>query len=338
MKPEYSFVIPVFNRPDEVRELFQSMTTLEDSVVFEVILVEDGSVDTAASVVQDFAKRLDIIYLIKPNTGPGDSRNYGMSRARGHYYIILDSDCTLPKKYLMTIDGYVKRHQPDFFGGPDAAHQDFSVLQRGIDFAMTSFITTGGIRGHKKQVVRFEPRSFNMGLSSKAFKASGGFAHIHPGEDPDLTHRLWHLGFESQLISGAFVYHKRRLSWSKYARQVYKFGLARPILNKWHPAGAKWIFWLPGLWLIASLITLVIGLLGYWSFFVILMAYYAAVFISAGVMTKSISVAINATFAVWIQLYVYAFGFLRAHFLVSVLRQNPQRALPELFFKTAINE
>ena len=333
MKPQYSFIIPVFNRPEEIRELLHSMTALEGDYTFEVVVVEDGSTDSAQDVVVDFSEVLTLHYYAKANTGPGDSRNYGMSRAHGSYFIILDSDCLLPPHYLQAMDDYLKTHQPDFFGGPDAAHQDFTSLQRGIDFAMTSFLTTGGVRGHKKQLARFEPRSFNMGLSAQAFQASGGFGKIHPGEDPDLTHRLWQLGFESKLVTEAYVYHKRRVSWIKYAKQVYQFGLVRPILNRWHPTGAKWIFWLPSLWLIASLTAIFTALMSHSELLLLMGCYYGLVFFAALLAHKSIPIAFNALLATLIQFYAYCFGFLRSFTAIVLRGKTPEASFPKLFFK-----
>jgi len=231
MQLEFSFVIPVYNRPEETQELLESFLGLETDTNFEVVIVEDGSTIASKSIVDTFKNKLDISYYYKENSGPGDSRNYGMQKAKGNYFIILDSDCILPKQYLSEVEKGLKANYVDCFGGPDAAHQSFSNLQKAINFSMTSFITTGGIRGNKNSVDTFQPRSFNMGLSKKAFLESKGFGRIHPGEDPDLSIRLWNLGYKTTLISKAFVYHKRRISWSNFYKQVNKFGMVRPILN-----------------------------------------------------------------------------------------------------------
>jgi len=195
MQLKYSFIIPVYNRPEEIRELLQSMSSLEFSRPFEIIIIEDGSTVPAKTVVEQYNDLLNINYLSKENSGPGDSRNYGMNRAQGDYFLILDSDVILPQEYLKEVDKFLSVNFFDFFGGPDGAHPNFSDLQKAINYSMTSLFTTGGIRGNKNAVGRFQPRSFNMGLSKNAFEASGGFGTIHPGEDPDLTLRLWSLGF-----------------------------------------------------------------------------------------------------------------------------------------------
>ncbi len=224
MKLNFSFIVPVYNRPNEIDELLHSLSNLIGDIPFEVVIIEDGSTITSKAVVEKFITTLNISYYFKANSGPGDSRNFGMRKAKGNYFIILDSDCILPKQYLKKVLKSLTENFVDCFGGPDAAHKDFTTLQKAIDFSMTSFITTGGIRGSKHAVNRFQPRSFNMGLSKAAFEASKGFGNIHPGEDPDLTIRLWQLGYQTKLIEDAFVYHKRRISWSKFYTQVYKFG------------------------------------------------------------------------------------------------------------------
>ena len=179
-----------------------------------------------------------------------------MQHAKGNYFIILDSDCILPENYLFEVEKSLKANYVDCFGGPDAAHESFSNFQKAINFSMTSFITTGGIRGNKKSVDTFQPRSFNMGISKEAFLASNGFGFIHPGEDPDLSIRLWNLGYKTKLIPEAFVYHKRRISWSKFYKQVNKFGLVRPILNVWHPSTKKITYWFPAVFSLGFIVSL----------------------------------------------------------------------------------
>lgn len=225
MKLNISFIIPVYNRPDEIEELLLSFVALKTNHKYEIVIVEDGSTKGSKQVAELFSEKLNISYYLKKNSGPGDSRNFGMKKAKGNYFIILDSDCILPSQYLDAVLESLNKEYVDCFGGPDAAYKKFSNLQKAINFAMTSFITTGGIRGNKNCVDRFQPRSFNMGISKEAFKKSKGFGRIHPGEDPDLSIRLWNLGYKTKLITEAFVYHKRRISWSKFYTQVNKFGL-----------------------------------------------------------------------------------------------------------------
>ena len=333
MQLQYSFIIPVYNRPDEIQELLESFEALKGDIPFEIVIVEDGSTKTSKEIVDTFNDKLNISYFFKENSGPGDSRNFGMQHAQGNYFIILDSDCILPSSYLVEADKSLKANFVDCFGGPDAAHDSFSNLQKAINFSMTSFITTGGIRGNKKSVDKFQPRSFNMGLSKKAFQDSKGFGRIHPGEDPDLSIRLWNLGYKTKLIPEAYVYHKRRISWSNFYKQVNKFGMVRPILNKWHPGTKKITYWFPTLFsigLIVSVLLFIIGfkwlLLGYGLYFII-------AFVLALLSTQSIVVSVLAISAILIQFFGYGYGFLKSTLAVSVLNKSPETHFPKLFFK-----
>src|SRR5690554_2723960 len=227
----FSFIVPVYNRPDEISELLQSLSLQDFDKPFEVVIVEDGSTESSEEIVDRFKDTLPITYLKKENSGPGSSRNYGMQRAKGNYFIILDSDCLVPPHYLSLVQNTLKTDFVDCYGGPDAAHPSFSNIQKAINYAMTSMLTTGGIRGNRMARDRFQPRSFNMGISRAAFERTEGFGNIHPGEDPDLTFRIWEAGFGTRLLTGAYVYHKRRIDWNKFFVQVKKFGMVRPILN-----------------------------------------------------------------------------------------------------------
>ena len=246
----------VYNRPEEIRELLESFCDLDSPKTFEIVIIEDGSSLDSRLIVENFQSQLNISYYFKENTGPGDSRNYGMKRANGHYFIILDSDCILPNQYLSEVISFLNQHYVDCFGGPDTARYNFSELQKAINFSMTSKITTGGVRGGDKEIQGYEPRSFNMGISKEAFNASGGFGNIHPGEDPDLSIRLKAIGYKLSLIPQAFVYHKRRLSLDSFFVQVYKFGQVRPILNKWHPQSKKIAYWFPLVFVLGLVLSL----------------------------------------------------------------------------------
>ena len=331
-KLSFSFIIPVYNRPNEIQELLQSFVGLQGGFDYEIVIVEDGSTQTAQDIVYSFKEQLNISYLYKANTGPGDSRNYGMKHAKGNYYIILDSDVILPNDYMIEVNKYLNRNFVDCFGGPDTAHSSFSSLQKAINFVMTSFITTGGIRGSKKQLEDFQPRSFNMGLSKKAFEVSGGFGKIHPGEDPDLSLRLKKLGFKTALIPDAYVYHKRRISWSKFFNQVYKFGLVRPILNQWHPKSNKPIFWLPTLFALGLIISTVLNFIGFqWPLYVYGL-YLVVVFFESLITTRSVVVAFQSIFAILIQFFGYGLGFLRSFIAIRIFSKDPQQQYPQLFF------
>ncbi|MAZ26080.1 MAG: glycosyl transferase family 2 [Cytophagaceae bacterium] len=331
MNPFFSFIIPVYNRPGEVDELLMSFSRLDYDEDYEIVLVEDGSTIPSRPVVERYPQ-LPITYFEKANSGPGPSRNYGMARARGDYFIILDSDVLLPINYLLEVKKELQSKYVDFFGGPDAAHVSFSDLQKAIDFTMTSFLTTGGIRGGKSGIDKFQPRSFNMGISKKAFEATAGFGKIHPGEDPDLTFRLWKQGFESRLLPEAFVYHKRRINWKKFYQQVRKFGLVRPILNTWHPGTAKITYWFPSFFVIGLLVAVLLAALGLWIFMACYGMYMMVLWATALVKTKNIKTAFLSLAAVLVQFLGYGTAFLQSTIALQCFKKDPQEKFPHLFF------
>jgi glycosyltransferase involved in cell wall biosynthesis len=329
----FSFIVPVYNRPDEIEELLESLTKFTSNIPFEVVIIEDGSTIPCHNIIEKFSQLLTISYFFKPNSGPGDSRNFGMQNAKGDYFIILDSDCIIPSDYLTQVQKSLGLEYVDCFGGPDAASDSFSDIQKAINFTMTSFLTTGGIRGGSEKVDKFQPRSFNMGLSKKAFEASNGFGNIHPGEDPDLSIRLWNLGFKTKLIKNAFVYHKRRISWEKFQIQVNKFGKARPILNSWYPEYAKITFWFPSLFLIGFLFSVLLAFFSIYIFIALYVLYFWLLFMSSLLTNKSLKIALYSIWAAVIQFYGYGKGFLLSFYKVVLLKKQPQVAFPELFFK-----
>lgn len=334
MELKYSVIVPVYNRPDEIKELLDSIENQTFKKEFEILVVEDGSSISSAEVVSSFEARIkNLHYIFKENSGPGPSRNYAMQRATGNYFIILDSDCLLPSHYLEAVDDYLQENYVDCFGGSDAAADSFSDIQKAINYAMTSFFTTGGIRGNKNSLTRFEPRSFNMGISKKAFEATGGYGKIHPGEDPDLTIRLWKLGFKTAFIDEAFVYHKRRISWAKFRTQVSKFGQTRPILNHWHPQYKKWIHWLPLCFTIGLGLSVVGLFFGYWLGFFVYVSYFVLLFTDSYRQSKSLKITFLSLWAVLLQFTSYGMGFLRSTIYLTISKKHPEELFPHLFFK-----
>jgi len=329
----FSLIIPVYNRPDEVDELLESLSQQDYTDNFEVVIVEDGSALRCDDVVRKYAGKLHLSYSFKENSGPGDSRNFGMKKANGDYFIIFDSDCIIPKSYLTEVAKALKENYVDCFGGPDAALDSFSDIQKAINFAMTSFLTTGGIRGGSEKIDKFQPRSFNMGLSRKAFEASNGFGNIHPGEDPDLTIRLWNLGFETKLFPNAFVYHKRRIDWEKFTVQVNKFGKARPILNSWYPQYNKITFFFPSVFIVGLLFAVILLIFTYDVLLQLYFAYFFTIFLVSTYKNKSFKVGLLSIKAVWKQFFGYGVGFIESFIKVIILNQKPQEAFPELFYK-----
>ncbi|SFA89410.1 Glycosyltransferase, catalytic subunit of cellulose synthase and poly-beta-1,6-N-acetylglucosamine synthase [Flavobacterium swingsii] len=329
----FSFIIPVYNRPEEIEELLESLTKQTYKESFDIIIVEDGSTIPCEHIVDKYKSKLAITYYLKYNSGPGDSRNFGMSQSKSDYFIILDSDCIIPENYLTEVSKSLSHKYVDCYGGPDAMLPSFSAVQKAINFTMTSVITTGGIRGGSEKIEKFQPRSFNMGISRKAFEASKGFSNIHPGEDPDLSIRLWKLGFETKLITSAFVYHKRRIDWEKFYIQVNKFGKARPILNHWYPEYAKATFFLPSIFVIGFIVGVVSLIFTFDWILKLYFAYTILIFIMSSIQNKNIYVGYLSIIAVWKQFFGYGLGFIESFFKINILKEKPQEAFPELFFK-----
>ncbi|KGO86724.1 glycosyl transferase family 2 [Flavobacterium rivuli WB 3.3-2 = DSM 21788] len=328
----FSLIIPVYNRPDEIEELLESLTRQVYTNDYEVVVIEDGSSVPCSDVIAKYDSSLNISYYFKPNSGPGDSRNYGMQKAQGDYFIILDSDCIIPPQYLQSVDINLEAQYTDCFGGPDGALNSFSDVQKAINFSMTSFLTTGGIRGKSETIEKFQPRSFNMGISKAAFIASQGFGNIHPGEDPDLSIRLWKLGYTTKLFTDSYVYHKRRINWDKFYIQVNKFGKARPILDKWHPEYKKITFLFPSFFIAGLAGSLILMLINVHFFFYLYILYFAAVFVLSSVANKNVKVGLLSVAAVFIQFYGYGTGYINSFIKINLLKQQPQQAFPELFF------
>lgn len=328
----YSFIVPVYNRPDEIEKLLLSISQLNYEGAFEVVIIEDGSENTCKTVCSRFRESVNINYLFKSNSGPGDSRNYGMKKANGDYFIILDSDCILPESYLNHVDRFLKKKFVDCYGGPDAAAESFSDLQKAINYSMTSFFTTGGLRGGSEALGKFQPRGFNMGLSKKAFIVTNGFSKIHPGEDPDLTIRLWKNNFETALISKAYVYHERRISWFLFYKQVNKFGMVRVILNKWHPETKKLTYWFPTLFIMGLVFS--IALLFFGQFWLILFyaIYFLLIFIESSI-RNGLIVGFKSIIACMVQFYGYGTGFLLSWYKINMKKVPERTAFPNLFFK-----
>lgn len=314
MNHTYSIIIPVYNRPQEIDELLESLTKQTYPKDFEVLIIEDGSTLKSEEIVSKYTDRLNIKYHFKENSGAGASRNFGMELATGNYFIILDSDCIIPPHYLEAVDFALDENYTDSFGGADAAHDSFTNLQKAINYSMTSFLTTGGIRGSKKSVDKFQPRSFNFGISKNAFRVTNGFSTMKIGEDIDLTFRLWENNFHTQFIEKAFVYHKRRTSLKQFFRQTFQFGNARPFLNRKYPDTAKITYWFPTLFMVFLLASLVFLLIGFKLPAGLFAIYFAALFLDSFIKNKKISVAALSLETTVIQFTGYGLGFLRGLF------------------------
>lgn len=348
----YSFVIPVYNRPDETDELLESLAqqTLRD---FEVLVVEDGSQITCQQVVQKHAAQMPIKYFCKPNSGPGQTRNYGAERSQGEYLIFLDSDCVLPPGYLEAVEKELSASPCDAFGGPDRSHPSFTPVQKAISYSMTSFFTTGGIRGGKKKLDKFYPRSFNMGISASLYRKLGGFSKMRFGEDIDLSIRIFQSGARCRLFPQAWVWHKRRTDLRKFFRQVHNSGIARINLYKKYPSSLKLVHLLPALFTLGMgflLLMMVVGLLlgllsqsarwgmiGWEMFFLSLLfpvLYSLLIWADSTGENHSLRVGMLSVLASFVQLIGYGTGFLRAWWLRCVCGRNEEmQAFRETFYK-----
>ena len=320
MNPEFSIIIPVYNRIDEVRELLSSLQ-LQTVKNFEVIIVEDGSTEPCEEAVEEAKKtELDVKYFYKENEGRSIARNYGMERSSGRYFVFFDSDCVIPPAYFENLSKALKSKPIDCFGGPDAAHESFSDTQKAINYSMTSFLTTGGIRGGKIQLEKFVPRTFNMGYSREVYNTVGGFREMF-SEDIDMSTRIRHAGFSIGLIQNP-VWHKRRVDFKKFFRQVYVFGKSRITLKLLYPDSLKLVHILPALFVIGVIACVVFGIfLSPW-FLLPIGLYFIAIFAGALLSTHNLKIAFLAVPASVIQLGGYGIGFIRDFFLKIILRRG----------------
>ena len=344
---KYSIIVPVFNRPDEVDELLESLSnqTLKD---FEVIIVEDGSVKNCKDVCDKYADILVLHYYAKENSGPGQSRNYGAERASGDYLLILDSDVVLPEDYLQAVEDTLREAATEAFGGPDAAHPSFTPVQKAISYSMTSFFTTGGIRGGKAKLDKFYPRSFNMGIRRDVYLQLGGFSKMRFGEDIDFSYRIVEAGYQPRLFPKAWVWHKRRTDFRKFFRQVYNSGIARINLEKRHPGTMKLVHLLPTVFTVGVIGLILISAIGralmhyvdrdqfYWMCFapwIPIILYSLLICADSTIKNKSLKVGLLSVPAAFVQLMGYGLGFIESWWKRCILRQDEFTAFERTFYK-----
>ena len=314
--PYFSVIIPVYNRPDEVRDLLESLSN-QTSHDFEILLVEDGSTLPCRSVANDYSEKLDVHYYYKENEGRSIARNYGMEKASGEYFIFFDSDCVIHESYFEIVRKELERNYADCFGGPDKAHESFSDIQKAINYSMTSFLTTGGIRGGKMQLEKFTPRTFNMGFSRKVFESVGGFREMF-SEDIDMSTRIRQAGFSIRLIRPAYVYHKRRTSLKLFCRQIYIFGMSRISLYLLYPDTLKIVHLLPAAFVLGSLAMIIASF--FWPYAILpLLFYLLAIFGVSLFSNKNLKIAALSVITSVIQLGGYGIGFMKAFFLKILL-------------------
>ena len=345
---KYSIIVPVYNRPDEVDELLGSLTEQTEKD-FEVIIVEDGSSVTCEKVCNGYKATLDIHYFMKENSGPGQSRNYGVARAKGEYVIILDSDVVLPPGYIESVSDELEKAPADAFGGPDKAHSSFTDIQKAISNSMTSFFTTGGIRGSKKKKLdKFYPRSFNMGVRRDVYNKLGGFSKMRFGEDIDFSIRIFKAGCKCRLFPESWVWHKRRTDFRKFFRQVYNSGIARINLYKKYPESLKLVHLLPMVFTVGVLSLVVISAVGrvlmhyddidrwYWLCagpWLPILAYCLLIFVDSSKQNRSLKIGLESIAASFVQLMGYGFGFIEAWWKRCVLGKDEFSAFEKTFYK-----
>ena len=344
---KYSIVVPVFNRPDEVDELLDSLTR-QGLKNFEVVIVEDGSKKPCKDVCDKYADILDLHYYFKDNSGPAQSRNYGVERAQGDYVLILDSDVVLPRGYLQAIEDELQGNPAEAFGGPDAAHPSFTPVQKAISYSMTSFFTTGGIRGGKAKLDKFYPRSFNMGIRRDVYQQLGGFSKMRFGEDIDFSYRIVEAGFRPRLFPEAWVWHKRRTDFRKFFRQVYNSGIARINLEKRHPGTMKLVHLLPTVFTVGVIGLILLSAVGrvlmhyddlhkwYWlcaAPWLPILLYSGVIFIDSTIKHHSVKVGLLSVPAAFTQLMGYGFGFIESWWKRCVLGKDEFTAFEKNFYK-----
>ena len=346
---KYSIIVPVYNRPDEVDELLGSLCsqTLKD---FEVVIVEDGSKKPCKDVCDKYASILDLHYYDKENSGPGQSRNYGAERAKGNWLIILDSDVVLPEKYLEHVDSSLQTSPSSIaaFGGPDASHPSFTPVQKAISYSMTSFFTTGGIRGGKKKLDKFYPRSFNMGIRRDVYLKLSGFSKMRFGEDIDFSYRIVEAGYQPQLFPEAWVWHKRRTDFRKFFRQVYNSGIARINLEKRHPGTLKLVHLLPAVFTIGVTGLILLSAAGrvlmhyddvhrwFWlcaAPWLPILLYSLIILTDSTLQNKSLKVGLLSIPAAFVQLMGYGLGFIESWWKRCIRKQDEFTAFEKNFYK-----
>lgn len=318
--PYFSVIIPVYNRPDEIQDLMQSLSR-QTCTDFEVLIVEDGSTVRCESQVKAYEDAVDVHYYYKENEGRSIARNYGIERARGEYFVFFDSDCVIPEGYFATLRAALEAHYVPCFGGPDAAGDDFTDVQKAINFSMTSFLTTGGIRGGKVQLEKFVPRSFNMGYSREVWERVGGFREMF-SEDIDMSTRIRQAGFAIRLIREAYVYHKRRTSLKKFARQTYVFGMSRITLKLLYPDSLKVVHTLPALFLLGCMALILLAIFWRWWCILPLALYAVMLWVSALLKTRNLKIASLAVVTSFVQLFSYGYGFIKAFVWKILLRHG----------------
>ena len=264
----------------------------------------------------------------------------------------------MPKGYLKAVEDGVSAPLPHregqgggsaAFGGPDASHPSFTPVQKAISYSMTSFFTTGGIRGGKAKLDKFYPRSFNMGIRRDVYLQLGGFSKMRFGEDIDFSYRIVEAGYRPQLFPEAWVWHKRRTDFRKFFRQVYNSGIARINLEKRHPGTLKLVHLLPMVFTVGVIALILIAAVAramihydapnwhtwYWICLAALspiFLYALIIFIDSSIKNKSLKVGLLSIPAAFVQLMGYGFGFIESWWKRCVLKKDEFTAFEKNFY------
>jgi len=328
---QITIIIPVFNRPDEIAELLQSLT-LQTDRDFDVIIVEDGSTTGCKSIIENYRENLHLSYFYIENAGPGQARNFGAKHAQGEYLIFFDSDCIIPENYIASFRKEMHENPVDSFGGPDKALDSFTSVQKSINYAMTSFFTTGGIRGGKRKLDKFYPRSFNMGIKKNVYESLNGFSKMRFGEDIDFSIRIYKAGYKVALFPSAYVFHKRRTDFRKFFKQVYNSGIARINLFKKYPDSLKLVHFLPAGFTVFFILFLLGGIWCIFSFIPLLL-FCLVIFIDASILNKSVQIGVLSIISSFIQLTGYGLGFIACLLNRNIFRKGEYKAFEDTFYK-----
>ena len=326
---DFSIIVPVYNRPNEVNELLEGLAN-QSIKNFEVIIVEDGSTETCKGVADHYQTKLNLKYFYKENSGPGDSRNYGITKASNDFFIFFDSDCIVPQNYFQTLSAFFSEFPVHCYGGPDQAHPQFTPLQKAISYTMTSLFTTGGIRGGKTR--GFHPRSFNMGFSRDVYKATKGYSSMRFGEDVDLSLRIEAAGFKCYLINDAYVYHKRRTDFGKFYKQIYNSGIARINLHKRHPGSLKLTHFFPAAFVVFTIASLVC-LLSKPMLAIPFLVYISIILIDSSLKNKSFYIGFLSVQSLFVQMFAYGLGFMKSFWKRIVLGKDEFSAFSKNFYR-----
>ena len=328
---KFSVIIPVYNRPDEIAELLESLDN-QTNKNFELIIVEDGSTTKCGHIIRSHKAAYPVKYFYKSNGGPASARNYGMNKADNDYFVFFDSDCLIPPDYFKIVTKSLTEDYVDAYGGPDAAHESFTPIQKAISYSMTSFFTTGGIRGGNERMEQFKPRSFNMGYSRAVYEQTGGFSNMRFGEDVDMSLKILANGFRTKLIKEAFVYHKRRTNFRQFYKQVHNSGIARINLFMRHPKSLKIVHLFPSVFMLGSIFLLILSWFKWW-FILPLVLFILLIFTDASIKYKNLKIGSLSTIAAFIQLFGYGSGFLKAVWKRLILNRKEFHAFRENFYE-----